>query len=286
MNAASNLIAIEDIEINKQAVGRIVFWQLAGSVEQAALARALEAQGAGAKPPEEVSPAVALHRGVEAVARATQGEVHQVARGVWAIVGKGEAQETTSELGSIAYAIRSKARLSSNGTPAVEGYSEQEIVDAFAVAKASLSPQDISVWLTKQLDKLGAVALRETGGFYFVPQDVVGAWEEVASAVKFASAHKLYAVPALRSADALDAILGAVTLDTESACKEASRDLGTLGQRGLQTRESELRALCERAGRYEKILGRKLDSLRGAIEKTQASVATAMFSLASEDGAE
>jgi hypothetical protein len=284
MNAATNLIAIQDHEINKQAVGRIVFWQLAGSVNRTRLAETLHNASTAATPPEEVSPGVAVHRAVETVARANSGEARQLTRGVWAIVGKGEAQETGTTLGSIAYAVKSKARVAPLPSGiAVEGEHEAALVNAFAEAKAALSPQDVSVWLTKQLELLGAVALRETGGFYFVPQDVIFAWEEIATAVKLASSHKLYAVPALKSQDALDAILGAVTLDTQAACAEASRDLGTLGKRGLATREGELSALVQRASRYEAILGKKLDTLRVAIEETRASVATAMFALGSEE---
>ena len=289
MNTAMNLVAIDDPilhpdaeqdALNKNACGRIVWWALSGETAVDALSAALADHKATVAPPAAPSPMVALHRAADDAAKSNSAECRKLARGSWAIAGKAEEQLDDAGADVLVSAIRSRVWLSDDETVQVRGLFEEEIRTGYDRARRYLSQAAISQWLCKTIDGLGAVPLRESGGVYFLPRDVVSDWEPLVSAI---SAVKLFSVPALRSADALDAILAAVTKDTEKACAELSADLGSAGKRALETRENDLQALVERTGRYEAILGKKLDDLRAAIGETRGAITAAMFAIVQDD---
>jgi hypothetical protein len=282
MVAAEQLIAIRDEDLNSKACGSIIFWQLSGGTNARDLAEALAANGSTASAPEEPSATVALHRAVERVARELGGEAHQKKRGSWAIVGKGHVEGEHSIGSEMVYPIKITADLA-HGQPVTEGDYTGRIAEAFAAARGVVSPNDFSAWLCRKLDKLGAVALRESGGFYFLPADACGKWEAITKAVKSATKHTIHAVPALRSRDAVDAILSAIASDTRAACEAIANDLPEVGRRALETRERQTAEILEKIGRYENLLGQKLDDLREATRETRAAVAAAMLALDADD---
>jgi hypothetical protein len=283
MNA--EIIALHDDEISAKACGSIVFWSLNGTVSRSRLVAALDAEGVGfAKAPEEPSATVALHRAVETVSRDVGGEAHTTKRGHWHIVGKPHEQSSaTGE--QIVYDVRASAQVVKDGGIETAGEGAWKIREAYEAALGVITPQDISGWLCKRLDKLGAVALRESGGFYFVPQDVVPKWEQIKRAVQAASSHKVHGVPALRSKDAVDAILTAIATDTHAECDRIAVDIANpeLGRRAIESRERRTAELLDRLARYEALLGVRLDALRDATKSTRAAVATALLGLGSEE---
>lgn len=276
-------------ELEKAACGRIVMWSLQGDMTVSALGAALEAAGSKAIPPEPPSALVALHRAVDAVARALgRLEVHHVSRGEWAIVGK--PVEHTGVQRELVYPIDCTAKLvrpEGGGEEYLEitGRGEDQIRAAYEVAKGVLAPSDIGTWLTDKAAKLGAIPLRDRGGVYFVPQPQVWKWERIVKAIKACSKHGVYALPAMKSQDAVEAILSALTADTQAACDKIADDIadGTLGTKALANREKSTAELLDRVSQYETLLGSKLDALRTAIAETQAAVATAAFAAASAD---
>ena len=275
MGAAENLIAVRDNEAGDN-VGAIVFWTMSGTVRHERLVRELTFADAQFKAPDEPSNVVALHRAVNEVARVTGGEAHQRKRGSWAIVGK--VREAENEL---RYPVQITASLEGDAIVT----DSQQVRDAFDVARYQIAPQDISSWLCRVLDKLGAVSLRDSGGFYFVPNDKTADWARVTTAIKHASSHTIHSVPAMRSAEAVDAILGAITSATQAACDKISTDIQGegLGRRALETRQRETAEILARVEKYEELLGLKLDALREATANVRAGVATAMLALAGDE---
>ena len=281
MGAAENLIAVRDNEAGDN-VGSIVFWTMSGTVNHTRFADSLARQGSTFKAPDEPSNVVALHRAVNEVARVTGGEAHQRKRGSWAIVGKGH-EETDTETGKTEMVYPIHVTASIEGDAIVTD--SQQVRDAFDVARYQIAPQDISSWLCRVLDKLGAVSLRDSGGFYFVPNDKTADWARVTTAIKHASSHTIHSVPAMRSAEAVDAILGAITSATQAACDKISTDIQGegLGRRALETRQRETAEILARVEKYEELLGLKLDALREATANVRAGVATAMLALAGDE---
>lgn len=281
MNA--EVIALhDDHDLHAKACGKITFWTLKGDAALDPLVAALDDLAPWAVAPDAPSPQVALHRAVVAVARETLGEVQSIRRGLWSIVGKPREEQDT-----IVYDVRMTARLG-GADLVLEGPGSERIREQFELAKASLSPADVSAYFTRRLEKLGAVALRESGGFYFVPRDVSDRWDGMAEAVRRTTGHTIHAIPALRSKDAIDTILGAITQATETACEQIAGDVAsdTLGRRALETRQKETQELLDRVARYEGLLGMKLDQLREATQGVRAAIATAILSLANDADAE
>lgn len=300
MNTATNIIALDqDDEINKKACGRIVYWSLSGTVGHEALTKALKEQRSGAIPPEPPSALVALHRAVEAVARGSseKADVHRRARGEWSIVGKGQVvdalvatareangqpAETEEERKLLAYEIKVTARL--NGEElVVEGEGAAQIAAAYVEAKKWLSAGDIGSWLARKVEALGGVALRPSGGFYFIPKDRVESWSRIARAIAAASSSRVHGIPSMRSSEAVDAILSAVAEDTRAACEKIASEVPTAGLRALENRKEEVDALLQRVKQYEELLNVRLDDIKTAVDDTRNAVAYAALALGGEE---
>ncbi len=281
-----SVIAIDaQDEINQRACGRITMWSLGGDVTVGALTEALKRAGSAALPPDEPSALVALHRAVEGVAK-TLGhlDVHHLGRGEWAIVGSASERQAESADASVqrqlVYSIECTAKVVREGDSErleIQGRGEEQIRAAYNAAKTCLAPSDIGTWLTEKAAKLDAVALRDRGGVYFVPKPTVHKWEHIIAALKACSRHAVHVIPAMRSADAVEAILAAVTDDTRTACGRIVADIGdgTLGTKALGNREKVTAELLDRVERYEELLGARLDALRSVLDETRAAVATA-----------
>ena len=299
----------DDSDINKKAVGSIIFWALSGgNLSLAALTDALTAATSKAKPPPEVTAKVALHRAVESVAKelgceplllaakqveqaADEKKKYQPKRGDWAIVRK--PRERLAEDGpAVEYPIIASARVedgvlkvSVSSDPTVAGDIESRLHTAFVAAKGVLAPSDIGHWLCEKLRGLDAVPLKDSGGVYFIPRDIKEKWDKVCTALKACSGHQVFGVPSMRSKDAVDAILAAVAAETRAECDKIATEIADagLGRRALESRETTTTELLGRLGRYENLLGTRLDELRDAIDGARAAVATAKMALGTED---
>ena len=89
----------------------------------------------------------------------------------------------------------------------------------------------------------------------------------------------------MRTRDAVDAILAAITAETRSECDKMAAEIATagLGKRALETREEATAGLLGRLERYEGLLGTRLDELRAAIDETRNAVAMAKMSLGADE---
>lgn len=286
-NDVSGYIAVQASAGVAGVLGRIVWWSLEGDVTRASLVAALAAVQSAAVPPDEPSAVVAVHRAAEAVARGHKGSARQVRRGKWAICNKavavdGDANAGTAKLTADVTALAEVT--GENLTTEGDAVVASEIRAAFDAAKAALAPTDIGGWLCDKLEGLGAVPLRDRGGVYFLPVDTVAKFDKVNAAIKACSQHKVHVVPAMRSTDAVDAVLSAIESDTLAACEAISEEVreGKLGPRGLGSREAKAAELLARAARYEKLLGVRLDGLRAAVAEVEGAVATARIALASD----
>jgi len=285
-----SVIAVDlDAEVNKRACGRITMWSLNGDVTVEALTKALEIVESKALPPEAPSALVALNRAVETVAKAMGHlDKHHLGRGEWAIVGKGETEKGLDGVQrKLVYDIECTAKIVREGDTErleIAGKGEDQIRAAYDIAKATLAPADIGTWLCDKLTQLGALALRDRGGVYFVPQPQVWKWDRIIAALKKCSKHVVNIIPAMRSQDAVDAILTSLTADTRAECDKIVADIGDgeLGTKALATREKTAADLLARVSQYEELLGTKLDALRAVLDETKNAVAVAALATASD----
>lgn len=285
-SGVAKVIALHDDEITKKACGSIAFWSL--SKEPITLPRLVEAllkEGSPATPPESPSALVALHRAMQVTSKTLKLDLHGRERGKWALVGKASTELSPDGSSKLAYPVEATAELSDAGTLISTGGDRFQLLlqQEFDAAKSQISSQDIGAWLCRKLSALDAVALRPSGGFYFLPQPVVFKWEKIVRALKQCSKHCIYSIPALKSSDAVEAILAAITSDTQQACDKISAEIPTVGKRALESRQVETTALLERAAKYEELLGMQLTGLRKAVEETRCAVAAAMLTAGNSD---
>lgn len=154
---------------------------------------------------------------------------------------------------------------------------------------AALAPTDVSNWLIRLAGRLDAVSLRDRGGIYFLPRTQVELWERIVATVEAVSAgaYQVFRIPALQTKDAVQAILDALeheAIDTIQAFEAAISATGdaALGPRALATKQRQAAALAEKLGRYEALLGTKLDVIRQTLELTQANLAAAVLAAEAE----
>lgn len=231
-------VGVVAVEEGAAGCGGMTWWSLSGSVGLEDLAEAWEAEGFHPDLlPTQPSPEAALHR-----AAADQAGKRMLCRplkrGMWElrceiVVDDGAAAPTLSHL------FECRVELRPDGTPLVtpaDHVLAKPILHAFNVYRTVLTADDLSVWLSTMARRERGIPLRERGGVYFIPGgEHVARWRKLARALRAASAHRVYEVPALRTDNAVEAILTALRHDAEEQLKVVA-DYLDQGPEGVSTR--------------------------------------------------
>jgi hypothetical protein len=93
------------------------------------------------------------------------------------------------------------------------------------------------------------------------------------------ASHQLYELPALRSAEAVEAIMDAVLGEAKKVEEELTDDLaaGKFGARGLRNRVDRCEAAITKLGTYEELLGQNLASIKETFESLRANLVAAVL---------
>jgi hypothetical protein len=120
---------------------------------------------------------------------------------------------------------------------------------------------------------------------YFVPTDKVPMYRTMAQAIGKASQHRMFEVPALKSDEAVDAILDAVLREADYECTtlETVLDTGSLGKRALKSKVAVCEAMRAKVAGYEALLGRSMTAVQDRIESLKAGVVAAALTLDAEE---
>ena len=280
-------------DLPEGTAGAIVWWTLAQSIDLTSLRNRWVKEGFDEKLlPAYPSFDVALTRA--AATLATKTRLLRTLNGMSYRFGVVDEKQTPTGLEHHTVALiglDKEGRLNLNGPVPTERSAPQlafkdieALGVAFETAQREMNRQDASVWLSRTVvqDLLQAVALRDTGGVYFIPREAVGTYRKVAAVLKDVSAHRLYEVPALKSDDAVDAILDAVLreADGECAAMEAELDLGNLRARALRSRMAAADTLRLKVQKYEALLGRNLEQVHERLDGLKAGLVASELSLA------
>lgn len=273
----SNVIALPQ-GLAGNSTGAVVWWELTGNISHPALVRAWEAEGLDPTLlPELPSAKVALTRAVDDLAKeSTARKKHRVSDANWLVYDVVAKEGEKAEFIEIFDASLNKDK----SGPVVEvregadpGLSRQ-VRDRFFVHQSRLEAQDVGTWLsTKMLSKLQAVSLRNRGGIYFVSRDQVEMFGKIKSALSKVSTHLVFKMDALKSDEAVEAILHAITTEANTQAEEIEKvlDAGGVGARAYKTQREKAEEMIAKVEAYEKLLDKNLEGFRERLGDLAAS---------------
>lgn len=289
--SASKFVAVSDL--GSSHAGAIVWWRLAGALRADDLAWSW----AQAALPEKWLPGATTPRAALGIAVREITGPRRLARQLpdgsgYAIVDEcpnpnvGVEPFIYETIGMVWHDEAGALRISSDPFFASEapGSARAILESSYAGALASIAQGGVGGWLAKLVGKLHGVPLRDTGGVYFVPRAHVETLSAIAGALRAASAHVVHTVPALRSEEAVAAILAAVQDDASSAALALEEKIaaGELGARGLRTVQAHVAELREKVSTYEALLGVSLEAMRARLADLDASSTLAIIAAESE----
>lgn len=279
----NEIVVTEQIEGG--AAGLIVWWELHGLTAVEDIEDALD--GTGFTPPSSPSLVMALQRAAKRALPTNRHLLRPLRRGVWEVVLETVVPASDGEREHLKHE-RVLSGYVEDGQAVVEGDDalRTEVLSKVGFYQRVLTPEDISSWLLWRASALHAVALRQRGGFYFIPADLVVPWRRLVAAVRSASEHSLWELPAMRTSEAVEAVLTAVRLESEARVAELERWLAEAGDdastRGLNAATRETDAVRAKVSHYTKLLGREMPDMVARLEKLTGAVQAARLAATAE----
>lgn len=261
-----------------ETAGSISYWALAGDVNFRQLIDALELDGVHERYwPTEITLGEALVRAARACSNGRRQLVRPLGtRGAWALV-----QEHVTGEESVEHTQLLTGKVAQHGgvqvidirvSPGVEVTAAlEELVDQIreeCVRKQSrLAAADVSGWLVRVATQLHATGLRDRGGIYFMPRDVLPEWRRVARVLSEESEHKVFMIPAMKTDEAVEAILSAVRSNVEEKFSELEGYLAAgVSTKGLNVWERHMADTRSYLDHYVRLLGQALPDLSERLE--------------------
>jgi len=160
-------------------------------------------------------------------------------------------------------------------TEAVDQLVDQIVSEANR-QRGILTAVDVSWWLVYVSKQLHAVSLRDRGGVYFVPRDVLPTWRQIARVLAEETGHKVFEIPAVKTDEAVEAILTAVRQTISARFAEAEEYLtGKLSNKGLNSLERQLDETRDYVEHYVGLLGKALPDLTDKLESIKGAIVAA-----------
>jgi hypothetical protein len=269
-----NVIAVKDSE----DAGCISWWRLSGDINKQALEDAWTQLGL----PEDLlcirsTPATALAAALFGVSEKRLLKRSTDKSGEFAMVRE------TAAGGALTYAEECRAFLDDNDELKVSGTNPvlcEKIKAAYDYQMSVHGAYEVSQWLAgRVLPELDALSLRDKGGIYFVPKHRLELWRLIVKALRQVSSHAVFEVAAMRTEEAVHAILDAVEREAAAVAQAMETELieEDLSVRVLRNRVAKLDEMAAKVSTYEALLGSNLDKLRERLEALNAQMAAAIL---------
>ena len=260
--------------------GAIVYWSLSGAVDFDALEQAWDGAELGGDLPEPPCAQTACLRAVNEERSRAGRRMRRPLEGHGHALVDEKAKDRDLE-----YAVKARAEVDLLGRIKVDtdDVAMRERIEAAyrRHLMGELSTTDVSQWLVGTLlPRVDAVALRSTGGFYFIPRGNVAKWREFVDVVKDVSGHTFWEIPAMHTEEAIDAILDSVAQEAGTFADSMWDDIakGKLGERALARRAEMAEIVRKKVSRYEQLLGLAMTDLQAKLGQLQANLAAAALS--------
>jgi len=271
-------------DMDRLSAGAVTYWRLQGATQLAQLAAAWKVEGLPATAlPEAPSGKIALSRALRDQQHVKRKLV-KAGGGFWALLDVLADAHGHVETQQIAIARYTDQGLELTCMPNAPYDLDAKIRTGFFNYSQTLETADVSNWLTKLADAKHATSLRESGGVYFLPQPAVAYWE-IVTRVLAGCGHAVFSIPALRSDEAIAAILDSLTQEANAACAALHTEMGQPldqlpGDRGLATKARACDSLATKIAGYAALLEVDLGSLQDRITRCKVVVESKRLELA------
>lgn len=281
MTKQSDLIAVPELSIS---TGVITWWRLSGEVDLDLFSGAWLSASLDKKDlPAQASPTVALRRALDRLFVKADKSVgiHRIAPKNGSLGGfvvfRVSQEDVGEKVQDLSFSSQFKVWLEDDVVHVSCGKSSEKalrrtIWKAFQEELQKVDAHDLSSWLVRRVEAVGAVRLREGGGVYFVPETRVSEWRMIVSVLEDATESSIYEIPAMRSSRATSAILDALISETQQEVARMTSELDSdaLGNRAIAARQQSCSALISKVSEYEKLLGTKVETLHTNLSVLQA----------------
>jgi hypothetical protein len=266
-----DIVAIHDI--GDATAGAIVWWRLRGNTDLRRLTMAWDKAGHDPKLlPSKTTPLAALKRALADLGR----DARQLVRPLAKKEGYALVNETAHGDDLTYDTICTVKVMPGDVLDIMPSYfsSADRLIDGYEKNQSEITGSKIGGWLGDMVRHCHAVALRWTGGIYFIPAEHMDKFHTWMEAFMDGSDNTVFEVPALRSSEAVEAILDAVEREAgeELAAIEEEIATGDLGANALKTREKRCDELRNKLQSYVGLLGSRLDGINDKLDVTKASV--------------
>jgi hypothetical protein len=268
----------EDVRTN----GTVTFWRLSGSINLTQLVEEWDDRGwDGDLLPSTTGEAVALRRAVAELYQHRGTLVRPFQRGKVAVMDL-TTEEIENHIQPM-YTTRFIVWLDEDGIPVTHPplHTEERarLLKQFQLVMDRLD-EELSGWFASIVFKLKGVALRESGGVYFVPRAEETSsftWDAFAEMIERLSYCRIHRIPAMSTESATRAVLDSLIEEVTKAQEAmgAMLDEKKFGIRALKTRTDRLNELFSKVSSYEALFGSSLDALRDGLLSLEARLVEA-----------
>ena len=261
--------------------GGIAFWKPAEGTEQHKLEANLLARGLGDFAPPKRTDASALRGALE---HEFHGVKNILIRGMQkpdvgftvANERKGTAHDEWSGEQFLSCHLRANGHAPSLEFRGAENTQAERLMGIFRSLHDTLPASAITAMLVKIIDSVGGIALRESGGFYWIEERAFRVWEYAMQAVEAAGPYKVYLMKCLADMEMARAVTDSLIEEMDATCRRIERDIeaGTLGEEALTNRTKEALAAKERLSHFEGLFGTALEGVRTDLERVTVAAAS------------
>lgn len=285
----NNIVVVNDLDPN--VAGAISYWRLSGKVDYIKLVKALEAKVSEEESiplPPQTSPEKALRRACREhmtpkgrILRKMDGDAHG-----WEMFEEESKEEDGNKLVHNRLFSAKVDRWIEVDDPS--GKYGTRLEEDFRAHLDTITHADVSAWLVRCVYKMSALAMRDSGGIYFVPRHRLPIWKAVRASLQAAGqGNEVFTIPAMRTEDTIDAVIDSLQSEAQATMEALEKEVAeaSLGSKAIRNRADQCNVLTAKVQRYEELLGRKQKALTDKIAALQGELVAAAFALEAEEEA-
>ncbi len=279
MTKLTNVIAVKDSE----GAGAIVWWRLSGNTDRQKVEDAWTLAGL----PEELlsiscTPLQTLNAALGSVA---ENRLMRRSLGV-----DGEYAMIREEASGKQLSYHEECRVALKGEELVTEGANQEMQEkiraAYSYQQGVYGAYEVSMWLAgRVIPEMDALSLRDKGGIYYIPAHRLPLWRQIVETLREVSGHRMFEVAALKTDEAVAAILDAIEREAGSLIEKMETELieDDPTPRVLRNRIRALDEMAEKVTSYEQLLGTNVETLRERLSGLNAQLAAAIITASGPD---